>query len=667
MAGIRIADFGNRVAPPTSGSRVPADGWVGKHAGLAQGTQKLAETLLADERKQSEVVAREASRADALLAGAHVQNGLTELEDQIKEGLATGTIQKDQALSRWESEGRKLLDKTLKDVAPEHAAAMRAHGEGALGRMAINVQRAVTQRQQQDVSAGLMQYGELMERYAMSNRPQATRQFNQTLDVMGPLAGLTPQQIQDTRQRFVERSGATYWGKQLLDNANNPTSLARIRTEIEADEAIDPGQRNVLVERAGAMHQSSLAGAASDLEIGVRRGALAHRDVEAAFRSGVISGPKRTELTVFIDSERKRIAEKAAKEREALGRVDAALTASGFLDFRSEKDRSAVDLYYDRVLAPSMTRQKLNPEQTMTAVADFAANTGILPGPVRQTIRGALRAGDPVAKVQAADFLDRVKRVNPQVLNDFADQDIALGNTIQSYIKAGVAPLQAVALAEAAMNVPDAERKARDTRYTAEKAPEKNRKRLGTELTGFRFIGPSMPGKVPDALAGEFEVLTRENFTRTGDLEAAQATALDHLRKVWGVTRTGSKPTWMKYAPETVYGAPGDDGAWIREQLHAEVTRNSLFDGKPDLSLAADSITAREDRPSYVVLNRRNGVLEPLLGPDGRPLRFRPDFATSPAGKLERENAEKERKAAEKALRTPRRTGAPQLAEEPAE
>src|SRR5688500_6115314 len=43
--------------------------------------------------------------------------------------------------------------------------------------------------------------------------------------------------------------------------------------------------------------------------------------------------------------------------------------------------------------------------------------------------------------------------------------------------------------------------------------------------------------------------------------------------------------------------------------------------------------TAREERPSYHWTQSAQGVLEAMPGAGGRPLRFRPDYASSEAGK----------------------------------
>jgi len=475
-----------------------------------------------------------------------------------------------------------------------------------------------------------------------------------TVDRHAELAGWSPERIAATKNK-IETGVHLGVVDHLLAVRMEPQASAyfeahRGRIDPKAATHIERGlgvARDQQAREAEAERKRVAAEISSDVEIGVRRGQFGYREIEQAYQSGILTPEKRVTLTTHLDTERKKAAEKAAAERDAIGRVQLSVDGRGYLDFRSEKDRKAHDLYFSKVFLPSLGKAGLSDDEKTQAFVDFSAGTGIVPKPLKEQIRGALRAGTPEAKAGMADLLDRLKTANPQILNDFANEDIALANTIGTYVRSGVAPKDAVALAEKNLSVPGPEREARRVRYAAEKAPTKNLKWLNDQGSGFRWFEPNMPAKLPDALVGEFERLIHEEFTRSGELDSARKSAFDHLRSVWGVTRTGKQPAWMKYAPETLYKVPGDDdGSWIREQLTADVTKNALFGGKPELSLAADSYTAREDRPSWVVLNKRDGVLEPLLGSDGKPLRFRPDFGTSPAGERRRKQLEAERAAA---------------------
>jgi len=456
-------------------------------------------------------------------------------------------------------------------------------------------------------------------------------------------------------QTFRENVKTGYYEAQALALRGSQQDLEALQARIMGDADLEPTKATQLARSVVALTEKRIAeaqaeqkarneAATSDLEIAVRRGQAGYRDIEQAYGDGVLTPAKRTQLTDLVDDTRRKAAEGAAREQGMLTRVRGALDGSGFLDFRAEADRDAVDLYYQRVVQPRLQASLNDPGKVQQMIVDFTARTGIVPRPVRGQIRGALRAGGPMERQAAADLLDRIKTGNPAALQDFDAEDIALGNTIATYTAAGVPAAKAVELADKALSVPETERKAREARYREAKAPEANAKKLRKELSGFRLMSASLPDKVPDALAGEYETLVKGEFLRGGDLEVAQKTATDMLKRVWGVTNIDGKPRWSKYAPESVYRVPGEEnGKWIREQFLSEIKRGSMFDGEPDLTLMPDSVTAREARPSYVVLLKRDGVYEPMMGSDGKPMRFRPDFATSPAGERRKKALEASR------------------------
>jgi len=650
---IPTGNFGQRTpSPATSGVRIPQGRSPGAAlADLGDTVVRIGATELRDQQQE---LRKQEERADASAAAAafasyevdstaDLQSVLTDLEE--------GKIQRDQAQGALQSRLVKRQGDHLKSIKPEYKQALQDNLIRFDGSATRTLDGAILKHARRERVGNFSTMVENLERLAVQDPNAAIEQAASAYRNEG-IALFGADQAVTQLQTFTERAYARHFSERMLASSQDPNALKQLETQISKNEDLNPDRKLQLLNNVKSAQQQAYASTASDLEIAVRRGQAGYRDIEQALKGGMITPAKRTELTTWLDSERKRAGEKQLQERAAMGKVAGAVAGQGYLDFRSDKDRDAVDLYYNRVLLPSITRNKLDPQQGLQEVIAFSARTGIIPGPLKQVIRGALRAGDSqdknpalgmlsgMGKAQAADILDRLKDANPQVLNDFTDEDIALGNSIQTYVKAGVAPLQAVALAEKNLTVPDAEREARKTRYAADKAPTKNLKHLEKEITGFRWTSANIPAKVPDALAGEYEKLVREEFTRSGELEAAQSTAMDHLRRVWGVTNVDSKPRWMKYAPETIFKVPGEDGSWIREQLYADVTKGALFDGKPDLTLAADSLTARSDTPSYVVLRRNAGVLEPLLGADGRPLRFRPDYASSPAGARRQKAAE---------------------------
>lgn len=654
MAKISLGDFGFRtpfpvtIDTPNVGEAVSEAG--GRLADASADVILRTQAEMADKR-------RTALKVEALSTEATTLNELASTRAGILKGLNEGTIHKDDAYNQWKELAPKLILDKLQGVDRENRELLKASLSGQAGNMGLDILSAVDIRNQQDIGAGLEGYLGGLLRYAPNDMEYAIRSGQGAIDSMGPASGLNAEQVAEHKRLFTERAALTALNDFVVLNRNDPEALgkafegarnsaylspeARIQALATIQTYAEGAERRLEAQarafEAEQQKQRDILG--SDLEIAVRRGQAGYREIEQGLQSKVITPAKRTELVTYLDNRLKEQADKAAKQREQIAQVQAALSGTGFLDFRKDADKDAVDAYYEAVVVPSL--QKMKPLEAAAQVADYSGRTGIIPRVVREQIRGALRAGNPEMKAQAADLLDRLKISNPSVIDDFAQSDIAMGNAIAIYTAAGVPAAQAVKMAEEAVAVPEPEKQAREVRYRQEKASKGNLKLLQNELaTGFNLFEPSMPKVVPDKLVGEFETIVNSEFLRNGDLEVARKTALERIKGVWGVTGIGGK-RWMEYAPETVYKVPGADPEWIAEQLYDELSRDALWDGKPDLLLQSDSVTARESRPSYVVLTRKDGELNPVLGKDGKPIRFRPDYQSSPAARKRSQEAVK--------------------------
>lgn len=372
----------------------------------------------------------------------------------------------------------------------------------------------------------------------------------------------------------------------------------------------------------------------SNLEINVNRGQASYSEIDKSYADGLITAAKRTELTLNVDKQAEVKAKELEKQRMGIDSVVSSLNGGRKLDYKNSEDKTGVGNYFSLVLAPSIKDQP--PEVQSQAIADFSAKTGILPEVIQGQIRGSFRAGNPQEIAYYADMLDRIKTANPSVVNDFSEEEIATGNMVNTYIRSGMKPEAAIALTKNNLTVPEPERKARSERYAASKLQKDNSKYLTSEATGsalFGWIGQKLPAHIPDAMAGEFESLVQAEYTRSGDVEPARKTALEIMRKTWGVSNIG-ETRWMKYPPEQMYAVQGEDSKWIENQLYKEVLPTILSDGSDiTLTLESTTTTARERNPSYLVMQKKDGYLKPVMGVDGKTARFRPDYASSDANK----------------------------------
>lgn len=320
-----------------------------------------------------------------------------------------------------------------------------------------------------------------------------------------------------------------------------------------------------------------------------------------------------------------------------------AATHAPYLDPRSKEDQDAVNLHWT-ALSKQMDAAGFSAADRQSVTLSTIARTGIIPDVVAGDVRAKLRNGTAEERVNAARFVDRLEVRAPWVARDLDGQDFALAHLINDQLRGGADAATAVGRAEAAMRRDPAELERRKQAYGGDR---KSREANLSWLTKQGRHWFSSNAAVPDALAGEFEERTRDAFLATGSLDAARATAWRDLSRIWAETKIGGK-RFARYAPEAVY-ANGRDPSWIEAQLYHDLSHAGTaapVDGlKGRVRLEADPLSAHEAKPSYVVLEQdERGVWQPIrgkdgapmLGPDGRPMRWRPDWSTSPAADEER-------------------------------
>jgi hypothetical protein len=396
---------------------------------------------------------------------------------------------------------------------------------------------------------------------------------------------------------------------------------------------IQPDKRAVMERNASREVQAEIAAAQkeararfqSDLEIAVSRGEAGELDVESAFDRGAISASTRTSLIKYLD-----------KNATSVASVEAALLGMNILDPSSADDKKAVNSYFERHVAPQLADLEVGEAQAV--ITGFVDQTGIVPEPVRGLVRGALRAGTPEQKASAAAMLDRIGETNPALLRDFSGADIATGTQIAMMVRDGVEPARAVEMADRMQRVDPGVKKIREQELT--KVKDNATSRINREAGLTKFFGLFTSGREPPAAArAEYRRAFDQAYVLTGDADTAAEVAGKTVKENWGVSRVNNPSgEVMKYAPEVLYGVMDKgkrDAAWIREQLESEIVAQGAFDlslGNPAdrVILTPDPRTARDF--SYTVMMRdENGFLNPMIGADGRPMRWRPEYKSSPA------------------------------------
>lgn len=338
------------------------------------------------------------------------------------------------------------------------------------------------------------------------------------------------------------------------------------------------------------------------------------------------------------------MAEKNAEIVIAQRRVAAAIVSGAPLDPKDKKIREGVDSFYLAQLGQVRKSTNNDQQQLLRFVGDFTQRVGFVPDVVQSAVRGDLASSSPEANLRGARVLRAISARNPAALKDFAEDDIAKGVAINRYVDAGVTPAEALQKVELEQRISPAERTARGSQYEALTGPKSASAAVKaiTEVFGTDVGGLTAQGAAGSQLVADFDVLRKQEFIRTGNMEAATATALQHLRRQWSVSHVNGKPELMKYAPEHFYGVlndPDRDARWIREQAVDEMLANTLEEPGSDIRkrlrlIPHPTIPPVNGQPVYAgIIPWKDGSWHIMTDPRGRPKVFMPDFATSKEAK----------------------------------
>lgn len=235
--------------------------------------------------------------------------------------------------------------------------------------------------------------------------------------------------------------------------------------------------------------------------------------------------------------------------------VDAAIHGGQKLDPENKNQAKAADKYFTAHIAISGI-PPLSDAWT-AGINSFARQTNIVPASALSQIRVGLL--NPATAAQAAAAGERIRAANPGL--DPYDRDprsAALASEINSNLKTGIAPPQAVQLATQTINRDEGERKIIDKNYSniIRQNPDSNRKALQSALDaatpGLFAHAPA----VPIAMQAENDRLVSTYYGLTQNIDTARTLAAKQMQTTWGVSRANGSPELMKYPPERLGVTP---------------------------------------------------------------------------------------------------------------
>lgn len=292
-------EFGQAVVQPARTQVVDPGPGV---AAVASAVDRVASQQVAEGQQQmrqqdaeARQAAREAQAAREMAERGQAQARMIAMRDtlndeveRIGQEVQDGRLQKTDAQKAWQERTAKLLADNIEGVPEAHRAAVTADVQAQTGRLTSKVGDIVRRRDQTDTLAAITQVQEYTQRLAVAEPDKARQIWLDTVEQLGPFAGLQPDQIAKAKQGWIE--GTSYTRAFTAVNAakTDNKALAAVEKGINDNPDLDPQRKATLLAQVEGYRSANEARAlrqAQHAEIVAQR---AQRQSDEAFN--VLSG-----------------------------------------------------------------------------------------------------------------------------------------------------------------------------------------------------------------------------------------------------------------------------------------------------------------------------------------------------------------------------------------
>jgi hypothetical protein len=301
--------------------------------------------------------------------------------------------------------------------------------------------------------------------------------------------------------------------------------------------------------------------------------------------------------------------------------VFSALNGGQKLDPNDKDQVKAADTYFKTHV--SLSGIPALSDAWTAGVSSFAKQTNIVPPAALSQIRIGLLSTDPVTAARAAASAERIRAANPQL--DPYDKDTrsaALASEINSNLKVGMGPQQAVQLATQTVNRDEGERKIIDKNYAKiiQQNPDSNRKALQSALDaatpGLFAHAPA----VPVAMQAENERLVSTYYGLTQNIDTARQLAAKQIQTTWGVSRMNGQAELTKYPPERL----GVSSDVIRSDVASSAAAAGYTGDASQIHLTPNAYTDSTNGRVWTLthVDAQTGMPDVLLDKNNQPLMY---------------------------------------------
>lgn len=290
------AGLGEQIArgPRFNETQIPRSAFGG---GIGESMQRAGQQMQqADEQERREqmmeqrqaMAVREAEQRSKALARLKMgQDDLLQAADEVGQGIASGQIAKEGAAQAWRDRVNEVTTATLADTPEDHRQAVQLDMAARANRLDRAVGQAVLKRGQADTRANIGQILESTGRQYMTDPQGAESLALTTLRDLGPVAGMAPDEIAKTGQRWQETTRAAKGYSLITEARRDNKSLDVAISRINSDEfaALDPQRKAEILNQAEGFRVSNIQRSEAAARAAQARHEHMLRTAEAAYNA----------------------------------------------------------------------------------------------------------------------------------------------------------------------------------------------------------------------------------------------------------------------------------------------------------------------------------------------------------------------------------------------
>lgn len=268
---MRIPDasgFGEVVSNPVQLDRrqTTADAYG---AGIGRAVQGIAMDAISEQRREQQEAERTrdaADRATAVRTVHATRDSLAAAHDEMVQLVQSGELPKEEASTRWQERAREISETMTEGVPPKYLPDTQADIESQNARYTRGIQKAITQRDQSDVRAGLDSTFEAAQRLYMKDPAGAQAMVDSAMTQMGPFSGLAPDQLAKAKQGWSENTRFAKASEMIVSARRDNKALGKVEEALTSEEfaPIDPQRRVQLMTQIEGFKVANIQRAEAD-------------------------------------------------------------------------------------------------------------------------------------------------------------------------------------------------------------------------------------------------------------------------------------------------------------------------------------------------------------------------------------------------------------------